>query len=188
MAFDRDFIRTKIGRAASVIASLGEQAVEIERFALAVRETLVRGGAVFTFGNGGSAAEAMHLSEELIGRYSRDRAPKRAVCLNADPTALTCIANDFGYDEVFARQVRGLARAGDLAVAFSTSGKSPNITLALKAAKEVGAVPAALLGKGGGEALKHAALAVVVASDETEHIQEAHQVMVHLILEAVEAG
>lgn len=186
MPFDASFIQGRVRRSAEVIGALASQAGAIESIARAAAGCLARGGTVLTCGNGGSAAEALHLAEELIGRYKRDRAPKRAVCLNADPTALTCIANDFGFDQVYARQVEALAGKGDVVVAFSTSGSSTNIVNALRAARTRGATAVALLGKGGGAARAHADLALVVDAPETEHIQEAHQVVLHLILEAVE--
>lgn len=186
MAFDQHFINGRIERAAGVIASLKHRSADIERAAVALVDALQRGGTVYTCGNGGSAAEALHLTEELIGRYSKQRPPMRGVCLNADPTAITCIANDFGYDEIFARQAQALIRPGDVLVAFSTSGKSPNIVRALTAAKRAGGKTIALLGKGGGEAAHHADHALIVDSDATEHIQEAHQVILHLFLEAAE--
>lgn len=186
MPFDEPFILSRLDRTAGVIAALRRQAEGIHRIAEEVRACFARGGRLYTCGNGGSAAEALHLSEELIGRYKRDRAPFPAVCLAADPTALTCIANDFGFDRVFARQVEALARPGDALVAFSTSGSSRNVELALAAARERGARTIGLLGKGGGRCLPLCDLSLVVDASETELIQEAHQVVLHLILEAVE--
>ncbi|TVQ63645.1 MAG: SIS domain-containing protein [Phycisphaerales bacterium] len=185
-AFDRDFVLERIDRAARVVASLAERADDLLRVAHAVRDSIGAGGKVLTCGNGGSAAEAMHLAEELIGKYRDPRRPLPAICLNADPTALTCIANDFGFDEVFARQTQALAQSGDALVVFSTSGNSPNIVRALEAARAAGATTLGLLGKGGGAALAHCDAALVVDETDTGHIQEAHQVALHLILECVE--
>lgn len=181
-------ISEKIDRAAAVIASLKSQAETIAAACSTLRVCLRNHGKVLTFGNGGSAAEAMHLSEELVGRYRADREPYPALCLNADPTALTCIANDFGFDDIFARQVRAFAHEGDVVVAFSTSGKSPNILAALREARALRAATIGLLGKGGGPAAPLCDLAITVASNDTEHIQEAHQVILHLMLEAVESA
>lgn len=181
-------IERSIDEAARTIGGLRSIASAIEEACRMVRETLERGGMVLTCGNGGSAAEAMHLAEELIGRYKRDRRPLRSVCLNADPTAITCIANDFGYESVFERQLEGLARPGDCLVVFTTSGKSPNVLRALEAARRLGVVTIGMLGKGGGPAAALCDYPLVVASDETERIQEAHQVMLHVILDAVEPG
>jgi D-sedoheptulose 7-phosphate isomerase len=151
-----------------------------------IRASLDGGGALLTCGNGGSAAEALHLSEELTGKYRLARAPRRAICLCADPTALTCIANDFGYDAVFARQVEALARPGDCLAALTTSGNSPNVLAALEVARGMGVTTIGLLGRGGGRAAGLCDHTLVVASEDTAHIQEAHQVIVHLVLEAFE--
>lgn len=168
------------------IRSLRDQAPRLVAVIAAIEKTIRNTGVVYTCGNGGSAAEAMHLAEELIGRYRADRPPLPAVCLNADPTALTCIANDFGFDEVFARQIAALMRPADALVVFSTSGNSRNILAALDASHKARAVAVGLLGKGGGGALERCDHALVVNSDDTAHIQEAHQVALHLILEALE--
>jgi D-sedoheptulose 7-phosphate isomerase len=149
--------------------------------------TLDAGGMVLTCGNGGSAAEALHLAEELSGRYRTNRKALRAVSLCADPTALTCIANDFGFDQVFARQVEALGRPGDLLVLFSTSGKSPNLLRALHAAKNLGLSTLGLLGGEGGPALEHCAHSIVVRGVDGAAVQEAHQMIMHMLCEACEA-
>lgn len=186
MKIDQAGIRARIEGSVRAVSGLIALAPQVERCARAVADALARGGQVLTCGNGGSAAEAMHLSEELVGKYRAVRRALPAICLNADPTALTCIANDFGYEEVFARQVEAFGRKGDVLVAFSTSGASPNVLRALARAQEMGLTTVGLLGKGGGAALEGCDCAVVVPSQDTAHIQEAHQVVVHLILEAVE--
>src|SRR4051795_15603 len=111
-----------------------------------------RGGRVYTFGNGGSSADAAHFAEELIGRYKRERRPLAAPSLSIDASALTCIANDYSYDEVFERQVRGFVREGDVVVGFSTSGRSANVVRGLAAARELGAATVLFAGEAGGEA------------------------------------
>lgn len=188
MALDEQGVRIRVERAAAAVASLSRQAGAIARAAEAVRGALDGGGLVLTCGNGGSAAEAMHLSEELVGRYRDERRSLPAICLNADPTALTCIANDFGYERVFSRQVEAFGRRGDALVAFSTSGESPNVLRALERARERGVVTIGLLGKGGGAARALCDHPLVVEETDTAHIQEAHQVIVHLFLEAVESA
>jgi len=188
MPHDEASIRRRVRGAADTIASLSEQADEIYAIGEAVRTRLEAGNAVYTCGNGGSAAEALHLAEELIGKYRSQRPPLRAMSLNADPTALTCIANDFGFDQVFSRQIEGLGRKDDVLVVFSTSGASPNLVRALERARGVGMTTIGLLGRAGGDCLPLCDLALVVRSDDTAHIQEAHQVVLHLILEAVETG
>jgi D-sedoheptulose 7-phosphate isomerase len=169
-----------------VIQSLAAQAELIERIAALARDTLLGGHMLLTCGNGGSATDAQHLAEELVGRYRANRRAQPAVALTADSAALTCIANDFGYDQVFARQVEALARPGDLLVCFSTSGSSPNVVAALRAAQARGARSVALLGKDGGAARGLADLALVVASGDTARIQEAHLQVLHYICEVVE--
>ena len=170
-----------------VLQSLLDQAATVEHITAVVREAVCeRARTLFTCGNGGSAADALHLAEELVCRYRCNRRPLASVCLNADPTALTCIANDFGYEQVFARQLTGIARAGDILVCFSTSGTSPNILEALRAARACGVVSVALLGKDGGEARLLADHVLVVASYNTARIQEAHTLLLHAICEEIE--
>ena len=188
MAFDEAYARRRIEESARTIAGLSAHAPRIAAIGAEVASCLARGGRVYTCGNGGSAAEALHLAEELIGKYRDPRRALGAVCLNADPTALTCIANDFGFEAVFSRQLEGLARAGDVLAVFTTSGASANVLKALHTARFLNVTTVGLLGKGGGPALALCDHALVVDSRDTAHIQEAHQVIVHLILEAVEGA
>jgi D-sedoheptulose 7-phosphate isomerase len=147
-------------------------------------EALKAGRKVLVFGNGGSASQASHLAGELIGRYSRTRKPYPAVALVGDSGVLTCIANDFGYDALFERQIEALAVKGDIAIGFSTSGKSPNVLAGLRAARKQGAVTIALTGAAGlaGEA-DHV---LAVPSKTTAHIQEVHLMVLHLWCEMLE--
>ena len=145
------------------------------------------GGTVYTFGNGGSAADAQHLVGELIGHYQRDRRPLAAVALSTDPSTLTCIANDYAYDDVFARQVAALARPGDVVVAFTTSGRSPNVVAGLAAARERGATTVLFGGGDGGPAREHADHVLLVPSGATPRIQELHTLLLHLLSEQVDA-
>jgi D-sedoheptulose 7-phosphate isomerase len=150
--------------------------------------TLSSEGKVLTAGNGGSAAEAMHLAEELSGRYCKDRRALPGLSLASDGTVLTCISNDYGFDNVFARQVEALGSEGDLLVLFSSSGNSPNLIAAAKRAKSLGMRVIAFLGRGGG-AMRNSAdidLEVTVPDAAGAHVQEAHQVLIHLILEQVD--
>ncbi|NHT18608.1 SIS domain-containing protein [Cellulomonas sp. IC4_254] len=152
-----------------------------------VRDTFARGGTLYTFGNGGSAADAQHLTGELVGHYKRDRRPLPAVTLSTDPTSMTCIANDYAYEDVFARQVEALARPGDLVVAFTTSGRSPNVVRALAAARANGATTLLLAGGDGGPAREHADHLLLVPSAATPRIQEMHTLVLHVISEMVDA-
>jgi D-sedoheptulose 7-phosphate isomerase len=144
-------------------------------------------GILYTFGNGGSAADAQHLTGEIIGHYKRDRRPLPAVTLSTDPTTMTCIANDYSYDDVFSRQVQALARPGDVVAAFTTSGRSANIVAALRAAKEKGATTVLFGGGDGGPSKEFADVALLVPSSTTPRIQEMHTFMLHAISEMVDA-
>lgn len=170
----------------AAIGSLRAQLPALKAMAQTLIESERAGGIIYTAGNGGSAAQALHLAEELVGRYRSNRAPCRAVCLNADPTALTCIANDFGFDQVFARQSQALLTPADILLVLSTSGKSGNIINALRAARDLGATTLGLLGNDGGPSLALCDQAIVVASADSAHIQESHQVAIHLLCEAFE--
>jgi D-sedoheptulose 7-phosphate isomerase len=145
------------------------------------------GGRVYTFGNGGSSADAAHFAEELIGRFKRERRPLAAQSLAADFSALTCIANDYSYDEVFERQVRGFVRQGDVVIGFSTSGRSPNVVRGLTAARELGATTVLFGGFDGGAAAAAADHALVIPSESTARIQEMHVLLLHLILDRVDS-
>jgi D-sedoheptulose 7-phosphate isomerase len=144
------------------------------------------GGRVFTFGNGGSAADAQHLAGELVGRYKRNRRPLAATALSVDPSVVTCIANDYEFDELFARQVEALARPGDLVIGFTASGRSENVVRGLRAAREAGAATLVFSG-GDGPAAAAADHALVVPSAVTARVQEMHLLLMHLLIEKVDA-
>src|SRR6266508_532449 len=180
--------QTQLNASVAVLQSLAQQADLIEAIAARVYETVAQGRLLLTCGNGGSATDAQHLAEELIGRYRSNRRALPAIALTADSSALTCIANDFGYESVFARQIEGLGKPGDLLLCFSTSGNSPNILAALRAARDRGLSTIALLGKDGGGARELADLALVVPVADTARIQEAHLQVLHYICEVVEVA
>jgi D-sedoheptulose 7-phosphate isomerase len=167
-------------------ARVRELLPEVERAARTLIDTYARGGRVYTFGNGGSSADAAHFAEELVGRYERERRPLAAQSLSIDASALTCIANDYSYDEVFERQVHGFVRDGDVVIGFSTSGRSANVVRGLAAARELGATTVLFGGKDGGPAAEQADIRLVVPSDATARIQEMHVLLLHLILEEVD--
>jgi D-sedoheptulose 7-phosphate isomerase len=175
-----------IRESSMVVASLEAQHEAIHNMSLLLVDVLGAGGTIFSAGNGGSAAEAMHLSEELVGRYRSDRPSLPAMCLNADATALTCIANDYGFERIFSRQVESLCRQGDLLVLFSTSGNSENLNRALDVALAAGVKTFCLLGKDGGAMKGKADCELIVDHQDTARIQEAHQVIMHIMLEIVE--
>jgi D-sedoheptulose 7-phosphate isomerase len=137
-------------------------------------------------GNGGSAADAQHLAAELMGRYLRDRRPLPALSLTVDTSALTAIANDYGYDEVFARQLRGIGRKGDVLVGISTSGNSANVIKAFNAAKEIGIRTIGFTGESGGQLAGLSDVSIAVPSIKTNEIQEMHIAIGHLICGLVE--
>ena len=170
---------------------LGELLPELTTVAQRLIDVYARDGRLFTFGNGGSAADAQHLAAEMVGRYRRDRRPLPALALTVDPSVVTCIANDFSSDDVFARQVRAFVRPGDMVVAFSTSGRSPNAVRGLAAAREQGAVTVFFGGQGadgdGGPAAAHADHALLVPSTTTARVQEMHLLLLHLLSEQVDA-
>jgi D-sedoheptulose 7-phosphate isomerase len=141
---------------------------------------------VLVFGNGGSAADAQHLAAELVGRFRRERRGFAAVALTADPSVLTSIANDYGYDRVFARQIEALGQPGDVAVAITTSGRSPNVVRALAEARARSLTTIALTGRDGGEAGRVAHVHVNVPSDSTPRVQELHRTLLHVICDLVE--
>lgn len=186
---------TEDPQAAHVVRSLRETAAAHERMsanagtvvraAQAMAAALKAGRTVFAFGNGGSAADAQHFTAELVGRYERERRGWPAVALSTDTSALTAIGNDYGFEQVFARQLAALGRPGDVAFAITTSGNSPNVLRALEAAKARGLVTIALTGRGG-EAGKIAAHHVGVDEDRTPRVQEVHATLLHVMCELME--
>ncbi|MEZ5974997.1 MAG: SIS domain-containing protein [Planctomycetota bacterium] len=158
----------------------------VQAFAEAAGATLQRGGLLMSCGNGGSMCDAMHFAEEWTGRFRGNRSALSAIAFS-DPSQLTCIANDFGYDEVFARSVEAYGKQGDLLVAISTSGNSPNIKRAVEVAKARGITTVGLLGKGGGELKSMVDIPIIVPVAQTsDRIQEVHIKVLHIAIEAVE--
>ncbi len=162
-------------------------AAELARVARLVAERLRAGGKLLAFGNGGSAADAQHLAAELVNRFQKDRPPLPAVALTTDTSALTAIANDFGFDRVFAKQVQALARPGDVAVGISTSGRSPNVLAGLRAAREAGCLCVGLTGAEGGQMAAVCDHLFRAPSRSTPRIQEAHVAWIHAFCDLIEA-
>ena len=150
-------------------------------------ERLKRGCRILVCGNGGSAADAQHFAAELSGRYAKERRALSGISLTTDTSALTAIGNDYGFDRVFSRQVEALGRPGDLLVAISTSGNSPNVILAVEAAKQLGIRTLGLLGRNGGKLKELVDDALVVPYPITARIQEVHQMIYHFWCEALDA-
>jgi len=149
-------------------------------------QSIRNGGKLMFFGNGGSAADAQHLATELTIRYKKNRAAIAAIALTTDTSALTAAGNDLGFDRIFARQIEALGRRGDVAIAISTSGRSPNVLAALRQARAMGLVTAALGGKGGGDMAGVADHLLVVPSETTARIQEMHIMLGQMLCGALE--
>jgi D-sedoheptulose 7-phosphate isomerase len=171
--------------AAAAHERMAADVAPIVRVATVIATALKNGGTVFVFGNGGSAADAQHFAAELVGRYEKDRQGWPAVALTTDTSALTAIANDYGFERVFARQLEALGKAGDIAIGISTSGQSPNVLRGIEAANDRGMISIALTGRGG-DAGQLAAHHVAVKEDRTARVQEVHATVLHVICELVE--
>jgi D-sedoheptulose 7-phosphate isomerase len=169
--------------AADASALLLEAASLADRLCAALAD----GGKLITFGNGGSAADAQHFAGELLGRFRDTRRPLPAIALSTDPSVVTCIANDFGYDDLFARQVAALAGPKDVVIGITTSGRSPNVVNGLRAARDVGALTVAWTGADPGPAGEAAGMVLAVPSTTTARIQEIHTLLMHTICVAVDA-
>jgi len=186
------FVRSFFEASATVQRAAGAELAEgLVATARLIAECHARGGTVFAFGNGGSAGEAQHLAAELVGRYQRERKPLAAIALGTDAATLTCIANDFSFEEIFARPLRALGKPGDVAIGISTSGRSPNVVRALEAAKQMGLKTVALIGQGQGQGegplpgLVDVALRVPASA--TSRIQECHTTAIHALTELIES-
>ena len=162
-----------------------ETVVSLEKALTLLKSSLENGGTVFTCGNGGSMCDAIHFAEEMLGKYEKSRRPLPAICLG-DPGTLTCIGNDYGFDQVFSRQIEALAKAHDILLLISTSGNSKNLLEAVTSARKKGTKTIGLLGKGGGELKSLVDVAIIVPSQITARIQEIHTLCVHLLIEGTE--
>jgi len=168
------------------LRDLRREAERLDRWGRRLADVLLRGGRLLTAGNGGSAAEAQHLAAELVGRYRDDRAPLSAIALCAESASVTAIGNDYGSEEVFARQVRAHGRPGDVLMALSTSGRSANVLAAADAAAETGMITWALTGAPGNPLALRADDCVAVDSPHTATVQEIHLIAIHLLCAAVD--
>jgi D-sedoheptulose 7-phosphate isomerase len=168
------------------IAFARENAASVAAVVSAVADTLRSGNKIILFGNGGSATDASHIAAEFVNRFLLDRPPLPAIALNTDPAVLTSISNDFGYDQVFAKQLAALGRPGDIVFALSTSGNSPNVLLALNVARQNGMRTVVLTGGTGGKMANLADHTFIVPSRHTPHIQETHITLCHIICQLVD--
>jgi D-sedoheptulose 7-phosphate isomerase len=180
-------VRALLEESARVQQALAASHAEaIARAAGVLAEAFGAGGKALLFGNGGSAADALHIAAEWCGRLGRDRPALPALALPANTAELTAVANDYGFEQIFARGIAAHGRPGDVALAISTSGDSPNVLAAVDEARTRGLRTLALAGKGGGKLASRVELAIVVPSDDTQRIQEAHIAIGHALAELVE--
>ena len=164
----------------------GELISKVSQLANEITRSISNGGKIVVCGNGGSASDALHFAGEIVGRFVKERKAWPAVVLNADVAAMTAIANDYGYEDVFARQAEGHVKPGDIFVGISTSGNSENVYRAQEKAKELGAKTACLVGKDGGKIGREADFSIVVPSNVTARTQECHILIIHILCELVE--
>jgi D-sedoheptulose 7-phosphate isomerase len=180
--------RSHLDELAGPLEALHAEAPRLELWGRRLAAVLVAGGRLLAAGNGGSAAQAQHLTSELVGRYRDDRAPFSAIALCSDSSTVTAIGNDYGLEELFARQVRGHGRPGDVLVALSTSGRSANILAAVDAAEQSGLTTWALTGRPGNPLAARCQDALCVDSPHTATVQEIHLIAIHLICAAVDCA
>ena len=175
-----------LGALSMAIERLEPEVGRLRSWAAVLADVLMAGGRLLAVGNGGSAAQAQHLTSELVGRYRDDRAPMSAIALHAETSALTAIANDYPPEELYTRQVRAHGRPGDVLVALSTSGRSPNILAAVTAGRDAGLTTLALTGRPHNPLFELVDDAVAVDTPYTATVQEVHQVVVHLLCASVD--
>ncbi|MCE5278151.1 MAG: SIS domain-containing protein [Planctomycetaceae bacterium] len=189
MNCDERIIRQRFEESAALARLTPEHlATRIAAAADAIIAAYRSGGGVFLFGNGGSAADAQHMAGELVGRFLKNRRALKAEALTVNSSVLTALANDFGYQSVFARQLEANAKSGDVAIALSTSGNAPSVIAAMKQAKAMGLTTIALTGRGGGQSAALADILLDVPSDQTPRVQEVSTVIYHVICELVESA
>jgi D-sedoheptulose 7-phosphate isomerase len=162
-----------------------ETLAKCEKFSQMLIETVRSGGNLFSCGNGGSHCDAMHFAEELTGRYRKNRRSIGALALG-DPSHVTCVSNDYGFEHIFSRQLEGMGRKGDLLIGLSTSGNSKNVINAFHSAKKIGIKTVALLGRDGGALKSQGDLAIVIPAETSDRIQEMHIKLLHIVIETVE--
>lgn len=181
-----DVLKRQSAELKQALVNLSSFHKQVKTIAKVLREAFERGHTVYVAGNGGSATQAQHLSDEMLGRYKSDRRPYPVVALTADSAAITCIANDFGYEHIFSRQLAALGKEGDVFIGLSTSGNSPNLLKAVETAKDRGVTVVGFTGRQG--RLREVADYVIEAPAETTaRLQELHLHAIHLICELLEA-
>jgi D-sedoheptulose 7-phosphate isomerase len=175
-----------IGESVETLQALGELDQQMRRATDAVAQCLAAGHKLLVCGNGGSAADASHFATECVVRFINDRPAYPAICLTADGALLSAAGNDYGFEEVFARQVAAFGQPGDILICLTTSGKSRNVQRAIEEAKQRGVTTITLLGRGGGPMINTSDIELVVRGEATARIQEAHMLLLHVLCEAVE--
>ncbi|MCA3448009.1 MAG: SIS domain-containing protein [Rhodobacter sp.] len=186
MKSNTGFVGSYLAETIALLQATGQLEADILRAAEAWKAALTQGRKVIFCGNGGSAADAQHLAAELMGRFLFDRDPMAAVSLTVDTSALTAIGNDYGFADVFSRQLRGIGVAGDVILGMSTSGNSENVVRAFEAAHSLGITTIGLTGAGGGKMAALSDILIAVPHRQTNHIQEAHIAIGHMICAMVE--
>ena len=184
----KHFIGKYIDRHQSVVRELAQCTDDIQRAASLCADALRAGQKILICGNGGSAADAQHMAAELVGRFISDRKALAAIALTTDTSALTAIANDYGYEDVFSRQVSGLAQQGDVLLGISTSGNSGSVLAACEVARSEGCHVIGLTGRDGGLLADRCDAVVIAPARETAHIQECHIIVIHLLCALIEQG
>lgn len=182
-----DVIKNSINDHRKTIDSIETDLVlELQKAAKIIHSSLKQGNKLIFFGNGGSASDAQHISAEFIGRFLKERRPLSSIALNTDTSAITAISNDYGFEQLFARQIKGLAKQGDVLIGISTSGNSANVINGLKLTKDLNLKSIGLLGKDGGEARKYCDIALIINSEVTARIQEGHILIGHILCELID--
>jgi D-sedoheptulose 7-phosphate isomerase len=180
----RDALNTALRTLQSFVAD-DNHARTMEAIAVLIAECYRNHGQVIIFGNGGSLCDAMHFAEELTGRFRKDRPPLPAIAIS-DPSHITCVGNDYGFDEIFARGVQAYGKPGDIAIGISTSGNSENILRALDRAISMGLKTVALLGKDGGKLKGLCDLELIIPGETSDRIQEVHMAILHILIQRIE--
>lgn len=181
-----DYLALIDEHAQTIAAMKNECLGDIAAFADACRAAITSGHTVYLMGNGGSACDCQHFAAELVGRFQKERRAMASVALTTDTSILTALANDYGFEVVFSRQVEALVKPGDVVVGLSTSGNSPNIVKGLEKAKEQGAVTIGMTGRSGGKLKAICDICICIPSDVTARIQEAHLLVEHLVCQRIE--
>lgn len=168
-----------------IIKKIKKMAPTIKKISNCIKKALKKGNKILICGNGGSAADAQHFAAELVGRYKKDRAALAAMALTTDTSIITAVGNDYGFEKIFSRQIEALGKKGDVLLVISTSGNSPNIIKAIETAKNKKMKIICLLGKDGGKVKGKSKMEIIIPSNETPRVQEAHEIILHTICELI---